>query len=50
MENDLCDQPFQIYNADESNIPLDPPAVKVVLLSGVKHSQTVSTGNGPLCS
>ena len=45
VENDLCDKPFQIYNVDESNIPLDPPAVKVISLSGVKHSQTVSTGN-----
>ena len=41
----MCDKPFQVYNVDESNIPLDPPSVKVVSLSGVKHSQTVSIGN-----
>ena len=42
VENDLCDKPFQIYNVDESNIPLYPPAVKVVSLSGVIKAFTNS--------
>lgn len=34
-----------MFNADESGMPLDPPALKVVAPSGAKHSQAISTGN-----
>ena len=45
MENDLMDKPSQIFNTDETGLPLDPAALKVIVPSGYKHSQAVSTGN-----
>lgn len=34
-ENGLAEKPCQIFNADESGMPLDPPSLKVVVPSGV---------------
>ena len=45
MENDLMDKPSQIFNTDETGLPLDPASLKVIVPSGYKHSQAVSTGN-----
>ena len=42
-ENDLTDKPCLIV--DESGMPLDPAALKVVAPCGFRHSQVVSTGN-----
>ncbi len=44
-ENSLKDKPCQVFNADESGMPLDPPSLKVVVPCGAKHSQVISTGN-----
>lgn len=43
-QNDLTDKPYQIFNADESGMPFDPPSLKVVVPSGARHSQVRSTG------
>jgi len=45
VENDLMDKPSQIFNTDETGLPLDPASLKIVVPSGYKHSQAVSTGN-----
>ena len=45
MENDLIDKPSQIFNTDETGLPLDPASLKVVVPSGNKHSQAVSTSD-----
>ncbi len=47
IENDLTDKPSQIFNTDETGLPLDPASLKVVVPSGYKHSQAVSTGDKP---
>ena len=39
------DKPCQVFNADESGMPLDPPSLKVVATSGAKHSQVICSGN-----
>ena len=44
-ENNLMDKPCQVFNADESGMPLDPPSLKVVATSGAKHSQVICSGN-----
>ncbi len=44
-ENGLLDKPCQIFNVDESGMPLDPPSLKVVVPLGARHSQVVSTGD-----
>ena len=36
------DKPSQVFNTDESGMPLDPPPLKVVVPRGAKHSQTVA--------
>ena len=43
--NDLLDKPSQVFNADESGMPLDPSPLKLVVPRGAKHSQTVCTGD-----
>lgn len=44
-ENDLMDKPSQIFNTDETGMPLDPRSLKVVVQAGSKHSQAICTGN-----
>ena len=44
-ENGLTEKPCQIFNADESGMPLDPPSLKVVAPMGARHSRVVSTGD-----
>ena len=39
------DKPVQIFNLDKTEIPLDPKSSKAVTVRGVKHANTVSTGN-----
>lgn len=43
--NKLKDRPAQIYNCDESGIPLDPKQLKVVSAKGAKKVRQVSSGN-----
>ncbi len=45
IENDLTDKPSQIFNTNETGLPLDPASLKVVVPSGYKRSQAVSTGD-----
>ena len=45
LEHDLVDKPNQIFNLDESGMPLDPCPPKVVTQKGVKHSTSVTTGD-----
>ena len=35
-ENDLMDKPCQVFNTDESGMPLDPPSLKIVAPFGAK--------------
>ncbi|XP_064403158.1 uncharacterized protein LOC135348769 isoform X2 [Halichondria panicea] len=44
-ENDLLDCPSQIYNMDETGMPLDPAPPKIITVRGVKHPIKISTGN-----
>ena len=44
-KNDLMDKPAQIFNLDETGMPLDPKPPKVVTVRGAKHAATVSTGS-----
>ena len=44
-ENDLLDRPCQIFNMDESGMPLDPPHVKVVAERGVRNPVAPSSGD-----
>ena len=39
-EHNLLDAPSQLYNVDESGIPLDPKAPKVVTVKGTKKHDT----------
>jgi len=43
-ENNLLNSPTQIYNVDETGIPLDPKAPNVVAKTGTKKVQYRSTG------
>ena len=43
-ENDLLDKPCQIYNLDETGIPLDPKPLKVVTHRGVKNPSAIGSG------
>jgi len=43
-KNDLLNAPHQIYNVDESGVPLDPKALNVVTARGSKKVYTRSTG------
>ena len=45
LENELLDKPCQIYNLDETGMPLDPKKLKVVSKKGVKNSSYVSSGS-----
>ena len=44
-KNNILDKPAQVFNLDETEMPLDPQPPKVVTLKGVKHVTSVSTGN-----
>lgn len=44
-DNDLLDKPYQIFNLDETGIPLDPSPPKVVVPKGTKHPSFITTGN-----
>ena len=44
-KNNLMDSPSQIFNLDETGMPLDPQPLKVVTVRGVKHATSISTGN-----
>ena len=45
QEHDLLDKPCQIFNLDETGMPLDPSPPKVVCPKGVKHATSITTGN-----
>ena len=44
-DNGLLDKPCQIFNIDETGMPLDPSPTKVVVVKGTKHPTSVTTGN-----
>lgn len=44
-DNDLLDSPSQVYNMDETGVPLDPLPPKIVTVRGVKHPIKTTTGN-----
>ena len=43
--NDLMEKPCQIFNCDESGLPLTPHPPKVVVPKGVKHPIAIGTGD-----
>ena len=43
-QNDLYDKPYQIYNVDETGMPLDPNPMKIVCKRGEKNPSIVTTG------
>ena len=45
VENDLHDKPCQLFNMDETGMPLDPKSVKCVFARGVKNPVSLSSGN-----
>ena len=44
-ENDLADKPCQIFNMDETGMPLDPRAPKLLCKTGSRSFVTVSSGD-----
>ena len=44
QDNDLMNAPSQIYNDDESGMPLDPKAPNIVTKTGTKKVRYQSTG------
>ena len=48
-KNGLINAPHQIYNMDESGIPLDPKAINVVAKKGSKKVRVRSTGSMDAC-
>ncbi len=44
-DNDLMDKPMQIFNMDETGMPLDPSPMKIITTKGTKHPTSVTTGN-----
>lgn len=44
-ENDLIDKPSQIFNLDETGMPLDPIPPHLVSARGAKHASAVSSGD-----
>ena len=44
-QNDLSSKPCQIYNCDETGMPLDQRPIKVIAQKGQKHTQSITTGN-----
>ena len=45
IENELLHQPCNIYNMDETGMPLDPIAPKVLVKKGIKHPVSATTGD-----
>ena len=45
LENDLMDKPCQIFNCDETGMPLAPSPPKVVTTKGDKHPYAVNFGD-----
>ena len=45
VENDLLDKPAQIFNMDETGMPLDPSPPRVVARRGQKHPSAVGSGD-----
>ena len=43
-QHDLQNSPSQIYNVDETGIPLDPKAPKILVRKGIKKPQYQSPG------
>ena len=43
--NKLKDKPAQIYNCDESGVPLDPKQLKIISAKGAKKVRQISSGN-----
>ena len=43
--NDLADKPCQIYNMDETGMPLDPKAPKLVCRAGSRNPVSISSGD-----
>ena len=44
-ENDLWDKPGQLYNVDETGMPLDPPKLQVCARKGQKKVRQCGSGN-----
>lgn len=44
LDNDLMEKPTNIFNLDETGMPLDPDPPKVIANRGAKHPTTVSSG------
>ena len=45
VENGLLEKPRQIFNMDETGMPLDPLAPKVICRKGAKHPVSTTTGD-----
>ena len=45
LENELKDCPCQIFNMDESGMPLDPKSMKTIHIRGDPNPVTTTTGN-----
>ena len=45
QENDLQDKPCQIFNMDETGMPLDPQPLKCVVYRGEKNPVNLSSGD-----
>ena len=44
-ENDLLDKPCQIYNVDETGLPLDPKPPQLIFQQSEKNPAAVGSGN-----
>ena len=44
-DNDLLAKPNQIFNCDETGMPLDPKPSRVLVSKGTKHPRAITTGN-----
>ena len=44
-ENDLMDKPCQIFNCDETGMPLSPTPTEVVTTKGDKHPYSINAGD-----
>ncbi len=47
MDNNLMDSSMQIFNMDETGMPLDPKPGKVITVCGVKHAMSITSGTKP---
>ena len=45
LDNDLVSKPNQIFNCDETGMPLNPKFPKGIVAKGIKHPRAVTTGN-----